>query len=80
MQEPRTTLAVNCEIGEVTEVPLTPDELDALAVTAQSAADAQARAEQQRVDDEARLAVVNARAADDPAFAALAELLLRARG
>lgn len=74
-----TKLVGDATTGEVVEVPLTEEE------HAQRAADAAASGKQQAAsafavqEDDERLAVINDRAATDPAYAALADFVLRGR-
>lgn len=74
-----TIIEVDCATGEQTERPMTPEEEAAHAATVAAAE----RGRQATVfganEDAERLALVAERAADDPAYAALAELALRGR-
>lgn len=75
-----TSLVINVSTGTVEEVPLTDEEI----VDREEHAAAEASAAAGRAfngdEDAERLRLVEERAAADPAFAALAELALRAPG
>jgi len=77
---PPTKEVIDCTTGEVSTVPLTPEE-----IAAGEAAQAAQRSQQQSAtfavaDDAERLAIIRERAETDPAFAALADLTLGSKG
>lgn len=77
MSSPPTKMVIPGDGSPPYEVPLTPDEETQLATDRAQAATQATAGTQASADDAERLALVNERAATDPAYAALADFVLR---
>jgi len=74
---PGIVVEIDCETGEQTTRPMTPDEIAAAEAAQALGSTSQKGAAFESQEDAERLQLVAERAAADPAFAALAELSLR---
>lgn len=75
-----TKEVIDCTTGETTTVPATPEELAAFAAAQHAQQQQTATATFAVAEDAERLQLVRDRAAEDPAFAALADLVLGTKG
>lgn len=75
-----TKIIIDCDTGEATEVPLTPEEIALRDDAAVAVGNVQAAQAFSMDEDAERLRIIQERAAVDPAYAALAELTLGTKG